>query len=264
LIQSFVRSLHDPFPPARKTALVGIAASSSLFSPQDLAKKILPAICPLLVDTETSIRDQARTTMDAILKILKNAPAPVVTSESKPVEPKQESGWTNWAISAVKSGINKSVDTIDSKSSNQSSSPVGEEPKRLTPTSSTSGPTGSAILGNASKVPQKSVPSLGTRAPMTLKKTQPSASDWANPPEIRKEFPKAIATTNTAPDGWGAWDDGWDDDNKKHPPSPVKSKAVGKNVASPPKGINAQKSNDDGWGNDDNWDDQGWANDNWK
>jgi SCY1-like protein 1 len=54
LLQAFSRSLHDPFPFARKAGLMGILATSQSFSGDDVAKKIIPHVAPLLMDVEKS------------------------------------------------------------------------------------------------------------------------------------------------------------------------------------------------------------------
>lgn len=55
LTAAFTRSLRDPFVHARNAALLALAATSDAFSEDDCASKILPAICPSLVDKEKYI-----------------------------------------------------------------------------------------------------------------------------------------------------------------------------------------------------------------
>ena len=52
LIAAFARSLRDPFVHARNAALLALAATSDLFTDDECATKILPALCPSLVDKE--------------------------------------------------------------------------------------------------------------------------------------------------------------------------------------------------------------------
>lgn len=70
LSTAFVRGLHDPFPPAKKAALGGLASSSSVFDSNDMAGKLLPNMCPLLVFADKGIRDQARVTIGIYMKKL--------------------------------------------------------------------------------------------------------------------------------------------------------------------------------------------------
>lgn len=52
LVAAFARSLRDPFVHARNAGLLALAATSDLFSDDDCAGKILPALCPSLIDKE--------------------------------------------------------------------------------------------------------------------------------------------------------------------------------------------------------------------
>ena len=52
LVAAFSRSLRDPFVHARNAALLALSATADLFTEDDCATKLLPAICPSLVDKE--------------------------------------------------------------------------------------------------------------------------------------------------------------------------------------------------------------------
>ncbi|KAJ3305692.1 hypothetical protein HDV03_001100 [Kappamyces sp. JEL0829] len=132
LLQAFARSLHDPFPFARKAGLMGISATSQHFSADDIAKKILPHISPVLVDPEKSIRVQAFTTFETLAAILKKA-SDEMPGELQPADPASLSpsadaskgpGWASWALSAVSTGVtataSKLVETRSSVSSTSS------------------------------------------------------------------------------------------------------------------------------------------------
>lgn len=58
LASAFLRSLKDPFPPSRTAGLNGLAVTSSYYTPQDVANKILPALSPTLVDPEKTVREK--------------------------------------------------------------------------------------------------------------------------------------------------------------------------------------------------------------
>lgn len=64
---AFARALRDPFVHGRNAALMALAATADLFPEDDCATKMLPAICPSLVDKEKMIRDQANKTMNVYL-----------------------------------------------------------------------------------------------------------------------------------------------------------------------------------------------------
>ncbi|KAK5277913.1 Nuclear aminoacylation-dependent tRNA export pathway component, partial [Cryomyces antarcticus] len=52
LSAAFARSLRDPFVHARNAALMALAATSDVFTEEECANKMLPTICPSLVDKE--------------------------------------------------------------------------------------------------------------------------------------------------------------------------------------------------------------------
>ncbi|KAK3625616.1 Nuclear aminoacylation-dependent tRNA export pathway component [Elasticomyces elasticus] len=68
LSAAFSRSLRDPFVHARNAALMALGATADVFSEDDCANKMLPAICPSLVDKEKMIRDQANKTLNIYLE----------------------------------------------------------------------------------------------------------------------------------------------------------------------------------------------------
>ncbi|KAJ4302312.1 Nuclear aminoacylation-dependent tRNA export pathway component [Collariella sp. IMI 366227] len=75
LIAAFTRSLKDPFLHARNAALLALAATVEHFSEEDCAGRILPVVCPSLIDKEKLIRDQAAKTVDIFLAKIKKAAA---------------------------------------------------------------------------------------------------------------------------------------------------------------------------------------------
>lgn len=52
LVAAFTRSLRDPFVHARNAALMALSATMDVFSEEDCANKILPALCSCLLDKE--------------------------------------------------------------------------------------------------------------------------------------------------------------------------------------------------------------------
>lgn len=113
LIAAFCRSLRDPFVHARNAALLALIATSDLFSEDDCAVKILPPLCPLLIDKERSVRDQASKTFDVYIhRIRKHASSLPDTAISSTAitaangamprigTPQNDTGWAGWAISS--------------------------------------------------------------------------------------------------------------------------------------------------------------------
>ena len=78
LASAFLRSLKDPFPPSRTAGLNGLAVTSSCYTPQDVANKILPGLSPTLVDPEKTVRDKARGTIYICLSACKRSACPLI------------------------------------------------------------------------------------------------------------------------------------------------------------------------------------------
>lgn len=64
LIPAFSRSLKDPFVHARVAGLMALMATSDSYDKDDLAKSVLPSLCPKLVDNEKLVRDQAQKALE--------------------------------------------------------------------------------------------------------------------------------------------------------------------------------------------------------
>ncbi|KAK9330339.1 armadillo-type protein [Lipomyces starkeyi] len=117
LITAFTRSLRDPFVHARNAALMALAVTVDVFSPEDCSNKLLPQICPSLLDREKIIRTQAHKTLEAYLakvyahaatmpdagsaQPLNSAPASLAGTpkpQESAAQTAGESSWAGWAI----------------------------------------------------------------------------------------------------------------------------------------------------------------------
>ena len=52
LIAAFTKASHDPFVHARNAGLLALGATIEFFTEEDCAGRILPAVCPALLDKE--------------------------------------------------------------------------------------------------------------------------------------------------------------------------------------------------------------------
>ena len=59
-ISAFARSMKDPFPPARAAGCRAMVDNIEHYEPKDIAFRVLPTICGLLVDPEKSVREGKR------------------------------------------------------------------------------------------------------------------------------------------------------------------------------------------------------------
>lgn len=111
------KSLQDPFPPTRSSALLALMSTIESFSIEFLSRTILPIICGLLVDKDKGVRDQAFSSVRLIVtKIEDSFKKPI--SASKDVESGEEKVKTNAALEWGSWGydtITKSVQSVQEK-----------------------------------------------------------------------------------------------------------------------------------------------------
>ncbi|KAL9006413.1 MAG: hypothetical protein Q9188_000818 [Gyalolechia gomerana] len=132
LIAAFCRSLRDPFVHARNAALLALGATSDLFTEDDCAVKVLPVLCPLLIDREKLVRDQASKTFDIYVhRIRKHAIGlpdtalpPSTTTAANSVMPRigtpqNDTGWAGWAISSFTNKLATASGDMEAKPSKE-------------------------------------------------------------------------------------------------------------------------------------------------
>ena len=181
LIAAFTRSLRDPFVHARNAALMALAATNDAFSEEDCASRILPAVCPCLIDKERLIRDQANKTIEAYLaRVRKHAltmadtvlPPPTTeagtatTPRMGTPQPTEAASWTGWAISSFTNKVSAAAGEIQ----NSNSTP----PVRPTPPVIRSAP-GTA---SASTLHRQAVASPSVLSPRVSTPTSPEEVSW--------------------------------------------------------------------------------------
>ena len=149
LIAAFTRSLRDPFVHSRNAALQALAATVDLFSEEDGAMKILPSVCPSLIDKEKVVRDQANKTLDVYLSRTRKfgatmpetvLPPPSVANANGPVPrmgtPQSDTSWAGWAISSFTNKIATASGEMQPKTNGQATPTSIASPKTLPPPSS--------------------------------------------------------------------------------------------------------------------------------
>jgi SCY1-like protein 1 len=200
LAAAFARSLRDPFVHARNAALLALAATADLFSEEDCATKLLPIMCPSLVDKEKLIRDQAQKSVDIYIARIRKHAASMPDTVLPPTglaaggvaaprmgTPANDSSWTGWAISSFTNKLASTSGQIETGSVN------GATDQRSS----------SVPLTASSKPP---VP-LASKPGMTLH----TAKSSANIPTIKSPDP-AADFNDDAEDFDGDWGGFADDD----------------------------------------------------
>lgn len=207
LAAAFSRSLRDPFVHARNAALLALAATADLFSEDDCATKLLPIMCPSLVDKEKLIRDQAQKSVDIYVARIRKytttmpdtvLPSPGLTAAGTiprmgtPANDNSGSGWAGWAISSF---TNKLASTSGQMQSDSTTNGATDQRSSSVPPPTTT----------TSKPP---VP-LASKPGMQLHSTRSAAAV----PTITSPGP-ASAFDDEAEDFNGDWGGFGDDDSK--------------------------------------------------
>ncbi|KAI0394627.1 ARM repeat-containing protein [Xylariaceae sp. FL0594] len=234
LMAAFTRSLRDPFVHARNAALMALAATGDCFTEEECATRILPVVCPSLVDKEKLVRDQALKTMDIYMQRIRKAQAsmpdtvlPPPTAEAAPrmSTPQQSSGeasassWAGWAISSFTNKLSAVSGEMQSSttSSNGGARPsptttttTHETSKRVVSTSSASALHRQAVK-SPSPAPPLSRTSSSTAAPDAYFKDSASPDDddniadaWGDMGDMNEDD-----DDNTGADAWGGAEDAW-------------------------------------------------------
>ena len=206
LSAAFSRALRDPFVHARNAALMALAATVDIFNEAECAQKMLPAICPSLVDKEKVIRDQANKTLNTYLERVRKYSAtlpdtalPPTDSASAPntristPQPGMGSQMMGWAISSFTNKLTSATGEIQPNSN-------GVRPTTMERTSSTPVTNGASV-----RPPAQSMAS----APVAPKVTTGVHTSSISPDVEDEDFG----------DGWGDMEDdpaeSWADDLEK-------------------------------------------------
>jgi SCY1-like protein 1 len=154
LSAAFARSLRDPFVHARNAALLALSATADLFSEEDCAGKLLPVMCPSLVDKEKLIRDQAQKAVDIYIARIRKYTSTMPDTALPPSAPGaggtaaprmgtvgNDSGWAGWAISSFTNKLAAASGQIQTSTNGSSQErpssvppPVPNNKPALTPT----------------------------------------------------------------------------------------------------------------------------------
>ncbi|KAG8632017.1 hypothetical protein KVT40_001157 [Elsinoe batatas] len=227
LVAAFTRSLRDPFVHARNAALLALGATADLFSEDDCATKLLPAICPSLVDKEKLVRDQANKTLDVYLQRVRKHASTMADSMLPPPEvaggaprmstPQNDSTWAGWAISSFTNKFNTASGEMQTAKNGVASPPLSR-PTSVPPTGA-SKPTG-VTASQARLAP--AVPQISFSSPTSPQpETEDFGADWGamddeevadawGSPEVTKPKTRAKLATPVSYDDQGEPDfEGW-------------------------------------------------------
>ncbi|GJC89211.1 SCY1 protein kinase [Colletotrichum tofieldiae] len=218
LIAAFTRSLRDPFVHARNASLMALGVTGDCFSDEDVALRIMPAVCPLLIDKEKVIRDQASKTMDVYMQKVRKAAASMPDSALPPQgaegpggprmstpQPNEASAssWAGWAISSFTNKLSTAAGEMQTSNGSGTASP------RPTPS-----------------------PGPDARRPTTSSASALHRQAVTSPPPPMSRTPSSVVADafnpEPADDGGDAWGDLADDDAWGEPTGSTKSSTAKK------------------------------------
>jgi SCY1-like protein 1 len=195
---------------------MALAATVDCFSEDDSASRILPAVCPLLIDKEKLVRDQATKTLDIYLSRVRKAASGMADSVLPPPsaagaqgaaprmstpQPSEAASWTGWAISSFTNKISTAAGEIQPGSTSAAANGHGLHPASSAP----------ASLSDKRKCSTVSVsPSASASALHRSLASPPASSASARTSTSDAQDYFADASTNVV-DDFDAWGDMEDD-----------------------------------------------------
>ena len=231
LIAAFTRSLRDPFVHARNAALLALAATAEYFSDEDCASRILPLVCPSLLDKEKLVRDQANKAMEVYLQKIRAAASAMPDTVLPPPSQAGEAGaqqqprmstpqpggtagsqaaaWAGWAISSFTNQLSTAAGQIQAGANNNGGAVTPTNPQQRAASPSTPGLSAPPGTSSASSLHRQAVRS--PQPPPTTISRSSSATAAAFLQGHQDQDPDADAGEDFE-DAWGDMGDMDDDD----------------------------------------------------
>ena len=201
LLPAYARSMKDPFPACRISALHSLMQSKPLFSKQDLAVKVMPCLMPLLLDPMTEVRKEAFKVVRDFLKEIQQE-SNLMTERGDPPTLGAPSTSTNVPKTAAPPATPAPAAAPPSSANSTSSGYLSGISSWMTSPSAAPAP---------APAPQPPAPAPRPAPPQQPVRTAPQ------PPTQQFAATSLAAPKPAAPivdDGWGDDDDdGWSDDD---------------------------------------------------
>ncbi|XP_074648786.1 N-terminal kinase-like protein [Tubulanus polymorphus] len=209
LISAFTRAIRDPFPPARQAGVLAMAATHNLYTLQDCASKLLPALCCLSMDLDKGVRDQVFRTIKCFLsKLEKVSEQPELVQEmEKDVEiggtsADNATGWAGWAMGGMTSLTTKLYSKTKRPSPSKKVEPVADESAKSTSSQETT------------PIPLSKLPDVVTEETPVDDNDADTGwddEDWGEMDDIDEQQDKGDSMGVQADTGWD--EGGWNDDD---------------------------------------------------
>lgn len=206
---------------------MALAVTSDVFSEDDCAGRIIPAISPCLMDKEKLVRDQANKAIDVYLQRVRKfastmpdsvLPPPSTAENSASAtprmatpQPSEAASWTGWAISSFTNKVSTAAGEIESTTTPTSSRPSTAPPVPLATRPPPPTASASALHRQAVATP----PAASTRT-----STSSSANNYFD------ESNDGVDVDVDVDDAWGDMEDESFFDASSELQAPAASKAV--------------------------------------
>ncbi|CAG2167246.1 unnamed protein product [Oppiella nova] len=135
LVPSFLRSMRDPFPPARIAGILALSATQNFYSLRECSTRVMPALCHLVMDPEKQVRDQAFKALKGFVsKMEKVSEDPALAEQMEAdlnaagsnVSSTLAASWAGWAVTSLASKFYRTKPSTDLKANTSQSSPPKE------------------------------------------------------------------------------------------------------------------------------------------
>jgi SCY1-like protein 1 len=240
LVSGFGRMLKDPFPPSRMAAVRGFGGIADLPEPTTVAEQILPALCPLLLDSSHDVRESCAAAVSALLARLRAHAQTMPVGESTAAALAGASGAPTVTVgpSAGISGTTNGTSNATGASTSQSAAatPVGvggsshADPASKPPATTSAAPIVRRGFGGASAGVASTTPAAAAATPVRTP-TATTATTAVPPPTARTAA--SVAAGGAEP--------------------------AGSSLARPVSSAVQAPASDDGWGNGGSDDDDDWG-----
>lgn len=202
---------------------MSLGATGEYFSEEDCAAKILPVVCPLLLDKEKIIRDSANRAIDTYLHKIRAAasdmpetalPPPQAAGAGGAAAPRmatpksgESAGWTGWAISSFTNKLSTAAGDMQTNGSGATTPKPAPSP------------------GLDSRKPQTASASTLHRQAVSSPPAESSRGTSPNPTAMAQEF-LPEDDFDDGGDSWGDMGDMDENDDSSNRPSTSNDKAT--------------------------------------
>jgi SCY1-like protein 1 len=249
LLPAYARAMKDTFAPCRLSALHSLSKSQELFSKQELAGRVLPAITPLLLDPMANVRKEAFGVVNGLVRILE------LESDRLAHLAQRQQATQQPAPLSANSAPGGSMVPNTTNNRHTANTSVAAAPARTTPAKVAPAPaSGSYLTGLSSWMSSSAQPdapvAAAAPAPPTAR-ARPTPPPPPAAPSMANTTVRMVATSLAPPppaapaaadddgwgdegeeeDGWGDEDDGMDDDGMDDPFANIGTKTTGNTMA---------------------------------